>query len=245
MPELSIITINLNNKHGLENTIRSVIEQTYEDFEYIVIDGGSTDGSVDSIWQFENKVAKWVSEKDTGIYNAMNKGLNYAKGTYCLFLNSGDYLITPDIINKVFSKKYEQDILYGELIFDFGIGRRDIARLPEKLDMPYLYNDNIWHPATFIKKSLLDSVSGYNEKYKIAADYDFFFNMIAIKKVKCRYLPFPIAVYDTSGVSSLSENMPQIISERTLVHQTYLNEKEIKFLNNLKKYKRRVVPLVG
>jgi|SRR6185312_2283485 len=237
MPKLSIITINLNNKSGLDKTIRSVIAQTYYEYEYIVIDGGSDDGSVEVINQHKDKITKWISEKDWGIYNAMNKGINVASGEYCLFLNSGDYLVSPEVITKVFSQNHNEDILYGELIFDFGEGRKETPKLPKKLDLPYLYSDNIWHPAAFIKKVLLQSVGGYTEKYKIAGDYDFFFNTIAIKKVSCLYLPYPIAVYDTKGVSSLSENMPDVLSERRLVHQTYLEENEIVFLNNLKKYK--------
>jgi len=238
MTKVSIITINLNNKEGLERTIRSVIEQTYADYEYIVIDGGSTDGSIQVIKQNQSKITHWISEKDTGIYNAMNKGISMAKGEYCLFLNSGDYLVSSEIITKVFSKNYVEDILYGELIFDFGEGRKDIAKLPEKLDNTYLYNDNIWHPATFIKRLLLQSVGGYNEKYNIAADYDFFFNVIGAKKVNCKYLPYPITVYDTMGVSSLPRNMPQIISEREAIHQTYLKKDEIEYLENLKKFKK-------
>jgi glycosyltransferase involved in cell wall biosynthesis len=236
MPKLSIITINLNNQEGLGKTIKSVVEQTYSDFEYIVIDGGSIDGSIDVIHQYESKITKWISEKDAGIYNAMNKGLYYAKGTYCLFLNSGDYLVNSDVIAKVFGREYSQDILYGELIFDFGAGHKEIAKLPEKLDLVHLYNDNIWHPATFIKTALLTAIGGYNEKYRIADDYDFFFNMIAINRVNCIYLPYPISVYDTKGISSLSGNMPQILSERASIHQIYLDKEEIIFLNNLRKY---------
>jgi glycosyltransferase involved in cell wall biosynthesis len=238
MIKVSIITINLNNRSGLEKTISSAIGQTYTGIEYIVIDGGSTDGSIDVIQQHRDKITKWVSEKDAGIFNAMNKGLNMANGEYCLFLNSGDYLADPGVIAMVFSKSYTQDILYGELIFDYGNSCKETQGRPEKLDISFLYNDNIWHPATFIKRSLLQSVGGYNERYKIAGGYDFFFNMITVKKVNCLYLPYPITVYDTKGVSSLPGNMSQIIAERVRVHKTYLDEKEIKFLDNLKKYKK-------
>ncbi|MDR2910496.1 MAG: glycosyltransferase [Bacteroidales bacterium] len=94
--KLSIITINLNNVAGLQKTIESVVKQTFTDYEYIVIDGGSTDGSADIIKQHANKITYWVSEPDKGIYNAMNKGIRVAKGEYCLFLNSGDWLINSN-----------------------------------------------------------------------------------------------------------------------------------------------------
>jgi glycosyltransferase involved in cell wall biosynthesis len=101
MIKLSIITINYNNRDGLEKTIRSVIDQRFTDFEFIVIDGGSTDGSVDNIRKYENKINYWCSEKDAGIYNAQNKGIKKAKGEYCLFLNSGDFLYNEDVLNKI------------------------------------------------------------------------------------------------------------------------------------------------
>ena len=92
MKKLSIITINLNNYLGLEKTIKSVICQTFDNYEFIIIDGGSKDLSIDIIKRYENKVTFWISESDSGIYNAMNKGIRFAKGEFCLFLNSGDYL---------------------------------------------------------------------------------------------------------------------------------------------------------
>ncbi len=88
--KLSIITINKNNAYGLRKTIQSVINQTYSNIEYIIIDGASTDGSIDVIKKFEDKIDWWASEPDTGIYNAMNKGIKIATGDYCQFLNSGD-----------------------------------------------------------------------------------------------------------------------------------------------------------
>ena len=100
--KLSIITINLNNASGLEKTIQSVINQTYKDFEFIVIDGASTDGSVEVIKKYSSGINYWVSESDTGIYNAMNKGIRKAQGEYCLFLNSADYLFSPNLISAVY-----------------------------------------------------------------------------------------------------------------------------------------------
>ncbi|MFT4805390.1 MAG: glycosyltransferase involved in cell wall biosynthesis, partial [Psychroserpens sp.] len=99
--KLSIITINFNNAVGLKKTIESVVNQTSNDFEYIVIDGGSNDGSVDVIKEYEAKVSYWVSEVDKGIYHAMNKGILLAKGDYLEFLNSGDILVNETVIQKI------------------------------------------------------------------------------------------------------------------------------------------------
>ena len=102
--KLSIITINLNNKNGLSETISSVIAQTFTDYEYIIIDGQSTDGSLEVIKQNANHINQWISENDHGIYNAMNKGLNLAKGEYCLFLNSGDSLYDSDVLQVLYRR---------------------------------------------------------------------------------------------------------------------------------------------
>lgn len=111
--KLSIITINLNNKNGLSETISSVIAQTFTDYEYIIIDGQSTDGSLEVIKQNANHINQWISENDHGIYNAMNKGLNLAKGEYCLFLNSGDSLYDSDVLQVLFSQSFTEDIISG------------------------------------------------------------------------------------------------------------------------------------
>ena len=102
MPQLSIITINYNNLAGLQKTFESVFNQTFQDFEYIVIDGGSTDGSKELIEQYHDKIDYWVSEPDSGIYNAMNKGIVRANGEYLQFLNSGDSLLGENILKNVF-----------------------------------------------------------------------------------------------------------------------------------------------
>ena len=119
--KLSIITINYNNAAGLKKTLDSVASQTCTDFEHIIVDGASTDGSVDIIREYENTLAsclsplasrlKWLSESDTGVYNAMNKGIKLAKGEYLLFLNSGDYLVEESVLDKVFANDCVADIL--------------------------------------------------------------------------------------------------------------------------------------
>ena len=114
--ELSVITINLNNATGLLKTMRSVLSQTFNDFEYIIVDGESSDNSVDLIKEFNTKFQNlyWISEPDSGIFNAMNKGINLSKGKYLLFLNSGDFLSDQNTLEQVFSNKRNADILCGK-----------------------------------------------------------------------------------------------------------------------------------
>ena len=133
--KFSIITVNYNNKEGLRNTIESVIHQTYRDFEYIVIDGGSTDGSVDILKKYDQQINYWVSEKDSGIYNAMNKGISKAHGEYLNFMNSGDCFYALDNLERVAKYQYETDFIVG----------RDYHYSEEKLTKPVL------KPRTFIQ----------------------------------------------------------------------------------------------
>ena len=118
MKKLSIITVNKNNAEGLRKTIESVVCQTFKDFEYIVIDGASTDESVAVIETYLANVTYWVSKPDRGIYEAINKGIKVAVGEYCLFLNSGDYLSSDSILEKAFSYGFFEDIVYGDVIFE-------------------------------------------------------------------------------------------------------------------------------
>lgn len=198
---ISIITINLNNKDGLKETIDSVINQTYSDIEYIIIDGGSTDGSVEVIKEYEDKIYYWVSEVDKGIYNAMNKGIRASRGDYLLFLNSGDHLIENKVLENVFPYLDGTDFIYGNewKINDRNKGNRPYEALyPNKLDESFFRRTSLPHQSTFIKKDLLEE--GYSEDYKIISDWLLFRE--SWKKGKTyKHMPFIVSVYDCSGFS--------------------------------------------
>lgn len=205
--KISIITINWNNAVGLERTIRSVIEQTYFDIEYIVIDGGSTDNSVEVIKKYADRISYWISEKDNGIYNAMNKGVDAANGNYCLFLNSGDKLLTPDsIVNVLKSNDLKEDIISCDLFTDKGkltSFRSAPSFKPTDLYMS-IYNP-IPHPATFIKTSLIKRYK-YNEKSKVAGDWMFFFDSLVINNATYKHIPIPLSLFYLDGISSVGGN---------------------------------------
>jgi glycosyltransferase involved in cell wall biosynthesis len=237
MPKCSIITINYNNKPGLEKTIRSVAEQTFQDFEYIIIDGGSTDGSKQVMDAFRNKISYSVSEPDKGIYNAQNKGISVAKGDYLLFLNSGDFLVNNDVLKKVFSTEHTEDILYGNMRINWGGGSISEGKMPQVISSEHMFNDTLWHPVSFIRRSLFDKFGLYNENYKIVADYDFFFRAIIKNKVSTKHLGMVISEYDTSGLSSKPEHKELEKNERRRVQETYLSEDEIRILEKEQKRK--------
>lgn len=229
MPLLSIITINRNNANGLDKTIQSVINQSYEDFEYIVIDGNSTDHSIDIIKKYNSNINYWVSETDKGIYNAMNKGIAKANGNYVLFLNSGDYLVNNDVLKSVFEKQQTADIIYGNMQIDWGNGKITSGKMPDKITFKQMYIDTLWHPVSFIKKTLFDKYGLYNETYKVVADYDFFFKVIIINNVTTYHINVDIAMYNLNGLSSLPENKALEQAERRKVIESYLPQSIIDF----------------
>ena len=197
--KLSIITVNLNNRDGLQKTIDSVVSQTFKDFEWIVIDGGSTDGSKELIERYSDHFAYWVSEPDKGIYNAMNKGIKVAKGEYLQFLNSGDWLWENDTLQKMFSIPPIEELIFGDCLEANGI--RSV--FPHKIDIPFLYKWTINHQSTLIKSCLLKT-TGYDETYKVASDWKFFLNSIIFNNASYRKIDIIVTgvqeghSYDTS-----------------------------------------------
>jgi len=246
--KLSIITVNLNNSPGLRKTIESVVCQTYTDYEFIIIDGGSSDGSVDLIKEYNGGIGHWISEPDNGIYNAMNKGIKMAKGDYCIFLNSGDFLYSMETIEQVFQGSDGIDILYGDVLLSLSSGETRVKKHPSLLSFFYFYIGTICHQAAFIKRQLFDEYGLYNESYKIVSDWDFFIRTIVFSDVKTRHIDQIISVHNTEGFGN--QNPKLYITERqqildgvlpTLVLADYdqykNNYSDIQSLFNIKKYK--------
>lgn len=201
---LSIITINYNNVVGLRKTIESVAAQNADDFEYIIIDGGSTDGSVDVIREYEGKVSYWVSEPDCGIYQAMNKGIQRATGNYCQFLNSGDWLTDPHVTQKMIGHLQPGDqIIWGNLLKVFP--DKTIVKdtgTSEHLSMLRFYQGTINHTSSYIKRSLFDKYGQFDETLKIVSDWKFFLIAIGLHAERIRYIDSDMAYFDMSGVSN-------------------------------------------
>lgn len=227
MPKLSVITINFNDKNGLEKTMQSLVSQTFKNVEFILIDGGSTDGSVDVIKTYADKITHWVSERDKGIYNAQNKGIAKSKGEYCLFLNSGDYLASNTILEEVFSKNLKEDIIYGDMMIDKGEGKLYYGKHPDAIDFDFMIYTTLWHPVSFIKKSLFEKYGFYNEELKITSDYDFFLNTIIVLKATTKHIPVAVSVFNTFGIGSSKENKKLHEQERKFVQEKYFDKKEI------------------
>jgi len=212
--KLSIITINLNCAEGLRRTIESVISQTFEDFEYIVIDGASTDESVDVIKQYADKIAYWISEPDAGIYNAMNKGIKKANGEYCLFLNSGDWLINSDSLKNAFNiimNSEEAEIYYGDCVnSEFGSWK-----MPKRLSIIDLYLQIApSHQNTIIKSSLFFDHEFYDENFPTVSDSIFFVKEFWLYQSRFIYIDTIISVYSVGGISSIYKYAQQELHEQ-------------------------------
>jgi glycosyltransferase involved in cell wall biosynthesis len=210
--ELSIITVNLNNKNGLLKTIESVVSQTYRNFEYLVIDGGSSDGSLQIIENFSVKIDYWISEPDKGIYSAMNKGILKSKGKYLLFLNSGDWLVNNNVLFDICRNKLHADII----LCDMNLVSKNAIKLRKAisgndLTLTYFFHNSICHPASLILRELF-SDQLFDEEYRIAADKKFFINNILIKNCTVQNLTIAVCNFNTNGISSQPENM-RIIKE--------------------------------
>lgn len=211
--KLSIITINFNNAIGLKKTIDSVLLQEYLDIEYIIIDGGSTDNSVEIIQKHESSISKWVSEKDNGIYHAMNKGIEMATGEYLLFLNSGDHLYKNDVL--------EENIIFftGEDILCFDIHLKDsendfIYEHPDKLTFLYLFERTLAHQSVFIKKNLFKKVGVYNEDLKMVADWKFFIDAIVKHNATYKRINKTLSTFYFGGLSCTPEGVILVENER-------------------------------
>ena len=204
--DYSIITINYNNCEGLRRTIESVVAQTCRDFEYIVIDGGSTDGSVDVIKRYAQQIDYWVSEPDKGIYNAMNKGVAQAHGEYCLFMNSGDMFHDKKVVELLHRFADKSDIIYGNA---FRVDR--VVEYPDEITGFYMFNNAICHQSVLIRRDLLVQ-KPYEEDYKIVADWKHMFALLILQGASYRHVNITVCDYDTNGIST--ENWAQVLEER-------------------------------
>lgn len=208
-PILSIITVNLNNSQGLRDTIQNIKQQTFSSYEHIIIDGGSTDASIEIIAEYESKssyLTYWVSEPDKGIYDGMNKGIEHAQGEYLCFLNSGD-CFANDILNQINFDGTQY--IYGNVRMITQGGYQDNS-YPDTPDLIYLSNHSLAHQTCFIHRSLFENHK-YDTDYKIISDWAHALQCIIFDRCSYKYIPLTIAICDGNGISS---NYQEINTER-------------------------------
>lgn len=197
--KLSIITVNLNNKLGLEKTLRSIESQSFQSYEHIIIDAKSTDGSLQTIIEYSQRTSRlhfWVSEPDKGIYDGMNKGIKNATGEYLYFLNSGDCL-TPEILQRIPFDGTQY--IYGNTIVKTQ-AKEESKTYPNIPDFIYLSNNSLAHQTCFIHRTLF-SDKEYDTNYRIIADWVHCFESIILERCSYKHIPLTISICDGNGVS--------------------------------------------
>lgn len=219
-PLVSIVTVSYNAVDIIEKTILSVLKQTYVNIEYLIIDGGSTDGTVDIIKKYADRITYWISEPDEGIYAAMNKGVRRAKGEWINFMNSGDSFYADNIVSKVFREDR------SKVDFMVGIAAQSDGSLwkPVKEDFTFediFYGNEVNHQSSFIRRTLFQD-GGYDTSKKIIADELFFVEQIVFKGKSYITLPYIICNYDITGISSRSK---RILQERFSFMKEYLPDR--------------------
>lgn len=197
----SIITVNYNNKEGLRQTIESVISQTFRDFEFIVIDGGSNDGSVDVLKEYDKHISYWVSEKDKGIYNGMNKGILKATGDYLNFMNSGDCFYATDILERVTKYNSNADFIVGkDYHYNNETHQGHASIQPPRTTMIHFFIATLDHQSSFIKRELfIDSL--YDESYRLVSDWIFFTEKIVNEGKQVQFIPDIVCRREEGGLS--------------------------------------------
>ena len=205
--KVSIITVAFNSARTIEKTIQSVLSQSYPEIEYIVIDGGSTDGTLEIIQRYENRIAVWISEPDTGMYNAMNKGLAKASGDVIGILNSDDVYMSDQSVSELMGlmQKEQVDVVFADLIL---VDPIKTAQLVRYYDSSYFKPSRFrwgWmpaHPTVFVKKTLYALVGPFATDYQIAADYEMLIRILFTQKASYAYLPKPIVRMRVGGAST-------------------------------------------
>ena len=219
MKTLSIITVNKNCLSGLRRTIDSVLEQTCKDYEFIVIDGASTDGSAELKERYP-QIDQFLSEPDSGIYNAMNKGIGLAHGKYCLFLNSGDALANENVLSEALKTLSSQPEPIDILSFRLMLPGNDSYFPRETVDFLHFLPGCIPHQATLIRRELFHLIGNYREDYRLISDFIFFFKALCLKKVRFQTADISFCNYEMNGVSTNRELISQEVSR-------YLSEPEV------------------
>lgn len=199
--KISVITISYNAVNGIERTLLSVIAQKNADFEYIVIDGNSNDGTQNIINQYKSKISVYISEDDTGIYNAMNKGIDHATGDYCIFMNAGDRFASNDVLYQFIKVADGKPEVYnGNTFYMNGNALKWYRRAHKDVSINHFLRSSICHQSSFIKTSLLRKYK-YDEKYRMVSDWKFWLQTLCIDKVEYKPINIDVSVFDMSGVT--------------------------------------------
>ncbi len=237
-PKFSIITICRNEADAIERTCESIIGQEHTDYEWIVIDGASTDGTLEILARYKDQITMLITEEDNGIYDAMNKGIERANGQYIAFMNGGDAFSSNKVLGWA-AEAPDADLIYGQLELNESGG--ELLEQPETFDRQYLIKYMVHHQATFFHHSLFQRFGNYDTRYIIAADYDFYLRALLEGKVSHQYVAKPFAIFDRSGISSIEKYRRLRKRENHWIRIQYFPE----YRSTAKAWRQRLRNLVG
>lgn len=240
--KVTIITVSYNSAKTIEKTILSVINQSYENIEYIIIDGASSDDTLKIINKYQDKITKLISEKDNGIYDAMNKGIEASSGDYLIFLNSDDCFNDNDVIKNfvMIAQKNKKELYYGDLKVYNPSNQSFSIKKHNFINKIFLMKNTPSQPATFYKKDVFEKYGNFRIDYKIVSDQEWFLRAFLKSKISAEYLNFIVTVFSTGGISSEEANIQHNI-ERKKMFDEYFTAFEQKSYGFLSKYLRGLI----
>lgn len=219
---VTVITVCRNHAKGLEKTIQSVESQTWQEKEFLVIDGASTDGTMEVIRQHEGSITQWISEPDLGIYDAMNKGVRLAQGQWIIFMNAGDTFASADTLQRVFQEPQEADVIYGDVIKGENVKK---AEAPHNAHRMFFC-----HQSAFVRTSCLKAFP-FDTSHRMSADFKQIKQLYLAGK-NFKQLDFPIAVFDTLGISNTSRSKG-LRDNISVIREVDSRKDQLKFLPRL------------
>jgi glycosyltransferase involved in cell wall biosynthesis len=251
--KFSIITVCKNAENTIENTILSVINQSYRDFEYIIVDGVSTDKTLEIIEKYSDSITTIISEPDSGLYDAMNKGIAAAKGDYLFFLNADDRFLDDTTLEKTFikAKNSDAELLYGDQVFKNRQTGEVSTRKHNKLNKIYLLKNTPCQPATFYRRDVFDNYGNFNTDFRLVSDHEWFLRSFLQRKFDCGrisalYLGYAITEFTTGGLSTSAEHLQRLNEERDRMLEMYFSPSERAKLEFASKYLRclTILPVI-
>ena len=229
----SIITINKNNATGLKDTLQSIIDQDNDNYEIIVIDGASSDHSIEIIKTYNDHISFWSSEPDKGIYDGMNKGIKKASGDYILFLNSGDIFHSKTVLSKVNQQNKNRDFIFGSTLLKCSAHTLLITP-PSEMSFYTFFSGGVCHQSSFIKRELFCKYGSYDTSYSIVADWIFFIDMLFKRNSSYMIINTIISIFDTNGISSSQKQKEELQRQRL----NYLTQEFPLFIKDFKLYSK-------
>lgn len=243
--KFSIITVCKNAEATIENTILSVLNQAYCDYEYIIVDGVSTDKTLDIVNKYRGNIAKIISETDSGLYDAMNKGLNAASGEYLFFLNADDRFIDDNVLANTYikAKNNKAELLYGDQVFKNNKSGEVTVRKHNKLNKIYLLKNTPCQPATFYRSDVFSNYGNFSTNFRLVSDHEWFLRVFLHRKFDCGlisslYLGFVITEFNSGGLSTSPEHTQRLNEERNKMFEMYFSPAERARLEFASKYLR-------